>query len=695
MKVTGTPLWVILILSAPLYGGRIPEPPPIEELFLLEAKTDFDHKVGKATHHGWELDYKRDKPGYALSQMKHPWLLEKGLYRVTFNLRRGQYPRKGLFFKSYGLFQLELWDVTTQEIIVQRELQVGDFSGPGVYEPRWIEFSMSGREGHAIEPRVYWIGLANGEIKNVQLSKFPMADSKTLEKKARRLEKGTLANHLENGFVVSRQIDGQADETGDATTYTGFYVTALAWKYAATKDALTYQALENGLETLHNAIKGTYDEPLLTRFVDEEGTPFPKDPSKDIYTAFFLAHAAAYPHISNTALKNQMRNDVERIASKFLRDDLRIKSGPRTLVSLTPYLTDEEIQSGIQILMNNQKQHKKFIKSLKSSRRYMPFGELWPGMKSVIQAVERKDQNELLRLVTPTLNGAFTLGERVRDILREQYREDLFPKRFNNKGYPGIKLADLITSFLKRYPPNGQGSRVNNMSDLKILASNALISLHIVKTAAVITKNPQFEEYYKANLYTQDALLKTAEEWLGMEDLLVKLTSGNAAADAERRGYLGTLALMNLITLEKNPAVKQTYQALMLREWKSYQNDDNPLMAAIAASIEGENSPGMDLVRRALTFYPENRMGFGQDFWEDYGRDVADILGGGEYKNYSREALPVSHRPKDSFLWQRNARRLQGDMVKLYPATDYLFVYWFARAHDLLPAPPLETTANP
>jgi hypothetical protein len=49
-------------------------------------------------------------------------------------------------------------------------------------------------------------------------------------------------------------------------------------------------------------------------------------------------------------------------------------------------------------------------------------------------------------------------------------------------------------------------------------------------------------------------------------------------------------------------------------------------------------------------------------------------MGGGEsMKEYSADPLPVSLRPKDSFLWQRNARQLRGDSVKRYPPTDYLF----------------------
>lgn len=652
------------------------------------------HHVGRPGSHGWELDYRRDRPGYAVAGLTSPLFLESGLYRATFIIRRGNYPKKGLLFKSYGLFRLEIWDVTARERVTQRELQIADFSDPNRYEPRWVEFSMDGREGHAIEPRVYWVGLANGEVDEIRFERFPETDPAELERKAQRIGDALARNHLENGFVVSRKPGGEADETGDATTYTGFYVVSLAWKYAATRDPLTYQALENGLGALHNAVKGTPEEPVLTRFVDEDGTPYPKNASKDVYTSFFLANAVAYPYISNEALKKQMRLDTQRLAAKFLRDGLQVKSGPRTLMSLTPYLTENEIRSGIRTLINDNKRLRKFVRNLRLSKRYLPFGELWPGMKQVIKALEAKDESQLLTLVLPTMNGAFMLMERVRDILREQYRQDLFPKRFTNKEYPGIKLADTLTTALKRFPIDNNGQRIRRLSDLKVLASNALISLHIVKSAGFVSGKSQFADYYKENLYSQDELLQTAVDWYGMEDTLTKLAAGNPAADSERRGYLGLISLVNLIALEKNQAIKKTYLDLLEREWNLYRREDNPMVSAFAFVASGGKIGERREVLRALMLYPEDTSGFGENYWAEKGLEVAERTGGGRKNGYSREPLPISERPKDSFLWQRNARRLRGDYAKRYPGTDYLFVYWYARAHQMIPAPPPTSVAG-
>lgn len=648
----------------------------------LKASEDFIHQVGQPGDRGWALDYKRHRPGYALTGPKEPLLLEPHSTRCTFVLRRGHYPQKGFLHHTYGIFRLEIWDATTQEKITSRHLQMSDFPAPNVYVKRWLEFSMEGRQGHVIEPRVYWLGLANAEIAAIEIQQYPDVSLKNLEEKAWRLGQLMERQFLENGFVVSRNLDGSPDETGDATTYTGYYVASLAWKYAVTKDELTYQALENGLQTLHKAVKGTEDAPLITRFVDAQGNAFPKSPSKDVYTSFFLAASAAMPYLRNEPLKRQIREEAIRIGDRFLQDGLTIRGGATTLTSLTPYFTTSEISRGLDEFFENKRNVKKTIKTLKRAKRYAPLVEPWPGFKTIIRALDRHDKEAVMEQVVPTMNAVLLLMVRARDILRQQFRTDLFPKRFRNKDYPGRHLELLLTHILKQVPP-----RFDHPSELKILASNALISLHVVKSIASITGMPQFKEYYQQNLFTQDELLKTALEWNPLEEKIIRLTAGNAKADQERRGYLSALALVNLITLEKNPEIRKHYETLLSSWWEDYQNEDNPMAMAFQRKNIG-------LILRDLDLYPEDRRGFGPDYWSANGKSIAEAHGGGEYKGYSREALPVHLRPKDSFLWQRNARRLQGDWVRDYPPTDYLFVYWYCRYHKIIPGAPVEPTVQ-
>lgn len=689
----------IFLFSLPAFPATIPTSTPsldqpLAPIRIFVPSADFTHQVGVGVPDHWELDYKRDKPGYALFNLKEPLLLPPGTYRVTFVIRRGKYPKKGLLYNTYGIFRLELWDATTQEKFNERELQVADFSRPNNYEERRMDFSMTGREGHAVEPRVYWIGLANAGIKSVLITRFPDVSLKELENKALRLGQQLESNHLENGFVVSRWPDGSPDELGDAATFTGFYLASLAWKYGVTKDVLTYQMLENTIHILHNAIQGTPEAPLIARFVAKDGTPEAKAPSKDVYTSFFFGYSAAYPFVESELLKEQMRADVETLATKFLKDGLAIRGAPGTLASLTPYFTEEEIRHGIQELFLDKHATNELIKNLKRANRVLPFGELWPGFKSVVRALKKRDEDDLARQVLPTLNGIAALGKRVRDILREQYREDLFPKRFRNQDYPGKKLEQLLTVTIAKFPKEKNDDHFKNLDDLKILASNALIDLHIIRTAAVITKNSQFEDFYRTNLYAQEALLQTALDWHDAEENFRILVGGNPSADKARKGYLSPLSLMNLISLETNPAVRENYRLILDRWWKFMRNEDNPLAAALILGFSNDKKADRGVLLHELDEYPEDRTGFGPRFWDKEGSAVAERWGGGQIGGFSREPLPVSRRPKDSFLWQRNVRRLRGDDVKIYPATDYLFVYWLSRFTGLIPPTPKEPNAS-
>jgi hypothetical protein len=685
-----------LLFVSVLAGASMASIPPSDAVPVkrLHAGSDFGHLVGIGGSRGWVLDHKRDHPGYALSGLHEPLLLEPGLYRAVFILRRGHYPNKGFLNKTYGVVRLELWDLTDNELINQRELQRADFSSPIRFETRWMDFSMENRAGHRIEPRVFWLGLANTEIEAVQIERYPDVSTKAIEEKAYRLGELQEKTFLENGFVVSRNPDGSPDELGDAVTYTGLYAASLAWKYGATKSELTLQALENAIEQLHNAVKGTPDDPIITRFVDESGTPLFQSPSKDVYTAFFLAYSAAYPHIQNPALKKQMRMDVERLGNRFLQDRLTIRGGTGALISLTPYFTEDEVRHGISKLMTDKKMKRNIVKGLKQARRLAPFAELWPGIKLTIKAIEKNDAEKIYQMVVPTLNGVGDVMERSRDLLREQYRSDLFLIRFHHREYPGKQLETLLTNVLKRFPRGKSGKRFERLSDLPILSSNALLSLHIVRTAAAITQKPQFTEYYRNNLYTQDALLKCALDWYGMEEEVLRLTAGNAVADQERRGYLSALSLFNLIQLETNPEVKASYKKLFDVHWSHYRNEDNPMSMALQNVSSNGKPLGSAAILRALNLYPEDRNGFGDEHWKDDGEKIADELGGGSFEDHSREPLPISVRPKDCFLWQRNARRLSGDHARAYPATDFLFVYWFCRYYGIIPAAPQPPTVN-
>jgi len=382
---------------------------------------------------------------------------------------------------------------------------------------------------------------------------------------------------------------------------------------------------------------------------------------------------------------------VERIATRLLKDDLTVRSGGSTLVSLAPYFNPADLRKGVRGLIERNHRNKA-LKNLKEAKKYVPFQEIWPGMKDLIAALEKRDEKKLLELVVPTMNGAITVAERMIDLLRESSRNDLVRFSGPTMERPGKRLAVVLAEALGKLPPSKSGRRFQRPDDLRVLAGNALVALHIVKTAAVITGSAQFEEYYRQNLYAQDALLKTAMDWYGIEDEIIRLTAGNAAAARERRGYLALLSTYNLYTLEKNPAVKDAYRTLLKRDADNTRHDDNPLPETIAA-VAGLKTDKVALWR-ALTLFPEEPVGFGEPYWRENAKTLAATYGGGENSGYTREPLPVHLRPRDSFLWQRNSYRLRGDATSRYPGTDYLFLYWLARRHGLVPAPPVESTVR-
>jgi len=343
-----------------------------------------------------------------------------------------------------------------------------------------------------------------------------------------------------------------------------------------------------------------------------------------------------------------MIKDMEKLTYNFLDDDLGLRAGGEKLMSLAPYFTESEIRHGINKALSNTRRYNKILEGFKKARRYVPIYELWPGMKKVIKAFKEKNEDRLIDFVLPTMNGLAGIVERARDLLQETYREDLLFRRNPNPAHSGVQLEKLLDEFLKKLPRGRKGRRFEKLSDLRILASNALISLHLVRTAQVITNNIQFEEYYNTNLYSQDKLLETALNWYGIEDQLLILTSGNPAADRDRRGYLSALALTNLIQLETNPAKKASYQNLLRRWCKSYRHEDNPMAEALYFLVEKEgHQMRTGLILRGLELYPENQTGFGKDYWKEKGDYIGKTLGGGVHRGYAREPLPISHRPKD------------------------------------------------
>ncbi|MBV9080417.1 MAG: hypothetical protein JO102_04775, partial [Elusimicrobia bacterium] len=426
---------LLLTAAAPAGALPIPDDPPVEKVRAIPA-AEFDHSTGRDGGHGWETDHRLHRPGYALLRPRDPLLLEPGIYRAVFEVRRGKYPDSGFLHSAFGVFRLELWDATDRRLIGSRELQVCDFPSPNSFEGRSLTFSMQGRTGHIVEPRVYWPGLVNGEAGEVTIERLPIAPPSALEEKARRLAERIRREHLENGFVVSRKAGGEPDELGDAVTYTGLYATALAWKLSVAKDAYTEESLENAMEALHSAVKGTPEEPIITRFVAADGNPHPKSPSRDVYTSFFLACAAAYPVLESPSLRAQIRLDVDRIATRLLTENWVVRGAGHPLVNLGPHFTADEVRDGISKLAHDPNAAKSALRVLRRVQHFVPFYDLWPGVKDVMTALEKRDDKKLTEVVVPAANGVFFLADEVIRILRTDAHDDIDDRRVRSADLP-------------------------------------------------------------------------------------------------------------------------------------------------------------------------------------------------------------------------------------------------------------------
>lgn len=687
MKKLVTRALITVILACGQLPATLPIPtaPVMTPLATIKA-ADCRHSTGREGSVGWEADRRTHRPGLLAEGPPKPLLLSAGAYRATIRIRRGMYPKKGLLSNAEQILRFEVRDAASGATLGSRIIDVSELPTSNHYENRWVEFTLPPGQDRLAFASAFWLGGVNAEVESFSFYRITTGTPAQFEARANHLSERVRRDQIENGFVVSRKKSGEPDETGDATTYTAFYAAALAWHLSTRRDDATTQDFENALMALHSAIKGDAEHPILARYADADGSPHPASPSKDVYTAFFFGCAMAYPQIENHALKAQVKEDVRRVATRLLKDGLVVRGGKTVLASFAPYFTTEELHAGIRSLVAEKDHGRTVARMMHKASSYSPFQPLVPGIKEISRALEKRDENALFKLALPAADGVLDLADRVAHILREHGRRDLIGPALNRAEPAALRLAALLTSSLKKLPSPTGGRRLHTLSDLRVLPSNALIALHIIKTAAVITGDAQFEEYYRNNLYGQDALLQTALDWYGVDDEFLRDTGGNAAAARERRGYLAMMAAYNLYQLEKNPAIRETYKTIIRREAASEAHDDNPLITAIAASVGLE--PDMTPLSKALSLYPDSPDGLGDTFWGNNGLLIANDLGGGENKGYAMEPLPVSHRPRDSFLWQRNTRRIVGDLENSYPGADYVFLYWLARKNGLVSEPP-------
>ena len=208
-------------------------------------------------------------------------------------------------------------------------------------------------------------------------------------------------------------------------------------------------------------------------------------------------------------------------------------------------------------------------------RRYFQLmGEKPPSSFAQIEkTIRRHDQPGLERLLIPFLNDALTA---LRLLEINAARSARPAHRLGLPGSPYARLEQLIHDLLIRAAE--LPTPIRKIEDFKILPSESLLALNILKVAGtVLPPSNRFARYYEENLWSGKALLRTAVNWAQWDELFVATLLGENQT-ARVRGssnHLPYLALWNLMALD--PVHRTDYLALFERHRLFLHNDLNAM----------------------------------------------------------------------------------------------------------------------
>jgi hypothetical protein len=648
-------------------------------LFVYPSNDGFLHQTGHHTLQGWGAMYRIHTPGYFIAgQQTGGETLAAGTYRYSFpfSLMPGQLG--GLLHNADDVVRVEAWDATRHECLVSRTFQLCDFLPVSRrYTVKTLTFSTRGREGHHFEPRVYWQGLSGVFLRRVVLERLRDVDPEVLRQKADRFEAMMAERFLERGFVVGRRLNGKIEDVGDAAVWTGIYAVTEGWRYKATRSPEALDRMENALAALHQLYVQAPIQGILVRYVYPDGTVHPQAASKDTYTGFFFAAANCLPLIRDPALKAQLLADVDGLAAHFLDHGLAFIPPKGAAVELSPSLTSSKLTEALEALQYDAGDRQRTIQVLRAVNfSFLMHGQRpWPELPNMIRHLKREEFAAVHREIFPFLNGALN---GLRQLQKNVHRSAIL---WRWEDAPYQKVDRLLLQMLEQLelPENQPLQRVD---DLRFLASQSLHALHFLKVAGQVLPRPnRYERYYRDDLKQRKSLLRTAREWYTMDEDLVAAVTGDAQAAAERTSsaHLSFIALFDLVTQEKDRAVRKEYQSLFERQYRQFQSDYNALAHAMQPVI-GTQPDQSSMALWSLMLYAEDRQGRGEAYWKKHHRERVRLYGG-EVSGKARDPLPVDELQRDPFIWQRSARSLRGDdRNQLYPPLDYLFVYWLARS---------------
>lgn len=677
-------LIALCAIPYPVWGADSP-PNAETTLFVYPSNHGFLHQTGFHSPYGWAAMYRIQHPGYFIeAQANGGEALASGTYRYVFpfTLLAGQLG--GLLSKADDVVRIEAWDATTHECLMSRTFQVCDFfPSPHHTVVKTLTFSTWKRDGHRFEPRVYWQGLSGILLRRIELHRLPDFTPKDLANKAARFEQTMGDFYIDRGYVLCRQVNGDFTDAGDAAIWTGLYAASEAWRYKATHSREALERMQDSLRALHELYARSPVKGTLVRYIDADGRILPLAASKDTYTGFFFAVQNSLPYIKDKVLRQELLADIDGMADHFLEHDLAFVPRDGSSLELGPSLSTAQLGQAIEGLKNDSGDRNRVIRLLEAIHFYFLIHaqDPWPELPHMIKSLKRRDFDAVHRQMVPFLNGAVRA---IKQLQRNVHRSAVI---WRWQDAPYQKLDRLLLQILEQLS-TGPHPAINGPDDIRVLASQSIHALHLIQTAGnVLPKPNRYQAYYQDNLWKNKALLKTASEWNTLDEDLITAVAGSAQAAASRTNsnHLTYLALFDLFTSEKDPALKAVYQSMFQRQSRPLSADYNAMLQIMQPVLDtSPDQTGMAFW--TLEVYPENRKGLGDAYWERH-RQERLARYGGEVSGMARDPIPVYDLQRDPFIWQRSARSMRGDNARwLYPPLDYLFAYWLARANTEITA---------
>jgi hypothetical protein len=684
---------VTLILIAlcanptPILAGR-PEslsenlPPAIasKTLQTYPSNHGFLHQTGHHVPYGWAAMYRIHSPGYFIeAQANGGEALLPGTYRYLFPFSLLPGHLGGLLHNADDVVRIEAWDVTTHECLMSRTIQISDFLPLSKQlTVKAVTFSTWKRAGHRFEPRVYWPGLSGVFLRRIVLMQLNNSPENALARKAETFEREMGDYYLDRGFVVCRHRNGTPEDLGDAAIWTGLYAASEAWRYKATRAPDALDRMQASLQALHQLVIQSPVPGTMVRYIYPDGRIYSDPPSKDTYTGFFFAAAQCLPLVKDRELRKNLLADLDAMAAHFLDHGLSFVPEKGTPVDLDPSLSSNKMKDVLKSLRTDDGERHRVIRMLEAVNFYfLVHGQRpWPELKPMIRHLKQKDFHAVERQIIPFLNGALLA---LRQLQRNVHKSAIV---WSFESAPYQKLDRLLIQMIDQLTASTQPA-IAKSDDIKVLASQSIHALHLVKVAATLLPKPnRYQAFYSENLWQKQALLKTAVEWDNIDDALISAVAGDAQAAASRTAssHLIYLALFDLIQSEKNVDLRKVYQTLFENQYRYVQPDYNAMLQVMREIWKA--APDQEgLAIWSLGLYPEDRRGKGEAYWKAH-RDTLARSYGGIVSGQARDPLPLSLRQRDPFIWQRSAYSVRGDDATwTYPPLDYLFVYWLARAN--------------